>query len=202
MLWNCSSPSPGRGHWRVWGGFTYPRMHDCTLCAEGSQDLSGSRLRSALCSNRWGSVWLAIGLYAVIQCFVSTPEIRPERENDRSPWCPRNENFDDAIAAAGKNALVLFCSDFCPWCKNKLNVTLLHVAGRAHSAKEGQQATGVGVERRTWIRCNLEIRCSCQTSSVLLWQVDVVPAECSVRSHLELRTRGPQMKLISYKQPP
>ena len=135
MLWNCSSPSPGRGHWRVWGGFTYPRMHDCTLCAEGSQDLSGSRLRSALCSNRWGSVWLAIGLYAVIRCFVSTPEIRPERENDRSPWCPRNENFDDAIAAAGKNALVLFCSDFCPWCKNKLNVTLLHVAGRAHSAK-------------------------------------------------------------------
>ncbi|CAE7906079.1 SEP2 [Symbiodinium necroappetens] len=35
----------------------------------------------------------------------------------------QNENFDDAIAAAGKNALVLFCSDFCPWCKNKLNAT-------------------------------------------------------------------------------
>eukprot|EP00439_Symbiodinium_sp_Y106_P027288 s5217_g3.t1 len=35
----------------------------------------------------------------------------------------QNENFDDAIAAAGKNALVLFCSDFCPWCKNKLNTT-------------------------------------------------------------------------------
>ncbi|CAE7412230.1 SEP2 [Symbiodinium sp. CCMP2592] len=34
-----------------------------------------------------------------------------------------NENFDNAIAAAGKNALVLFCSDFCPWCKNKLNTT-------------------------------------------------------------------------------
>ena len=34
----------------------------------------------------------------------------------------RNEDFDDTVGAGGKNALVLFCSDFCPWCKNKLNV--------------------------------------------------------------------------------
>ncbi|CAE7873969.1 SEP2 [Symbiodinium sp. KB8] len=69
------------------------------------------------------------------------PLDQPKGPSEKATCCPRNENFDDTIAAAGKNALVLFCSDFCPWCKNKLNVTLLHETGWAHSAKMGQQAT-------------------------------------------------------------
>ena len=29
------------------------------------------------------------------------------------------------LVSLGKNALVLFCADFCPWCKNKLNAPLM-----------------------------------------------------------------------------
>ena len=37
----------------------------------------------------------------------------------------RTENFDDVINTAEKNAFVLFCSSFCPWCQNYLNAPRL-----------------------------------------------------------------------------
>jgi len=34
-----------------------------------------------------------------------------------------SKTFDDVINSAEKNAFVMFCSAFCPWCKNYLNAT-------------------------------------------------------------------------------
>ncbi|CAK9026954.1 unnamed protein product [Durusdinium trenchii] len=47
-----------------------------------------------------------------------------------------SENFDDAIQSAQKNAFVLFCSDFCPWCKNYLNATWTSLMQKHKGSKE------------------------------------------------------------------
>eukprot|EP00913_Durusdinium_trenchii_P028910 g27106.t1 len=58
-----------------------------------------------------------------------------------------SENFDDAIQSAqknlgtpyvedGANAFVLFCSDFCPWCKNYLNATWTSLMQKHKGSKE------------------------------------------------------------------